>query len=55
MNMQDYISLALLLMNALYLARHHKLSKQYFQKAIASNRDLIAKTLSDLLTRFGGK
>lgn len=54
MSIQDYVVLGSLLIQALVAFRGHKLTKSAVERALANNRALLAKTLSDIVSKFHG-
>lgn len=48
MTWQDYTVVGTVLLNLVAAYRHHKLTLGLFQKALANNRTLLAKTLMDV-------
>lgn len=48
MNTQDYIAIAVLLMNLFFSMKSMGLTKKSIEKALYNNRTLLGKTLSDI-------
>lgn len=52
MSVADYVVLASLLIQGIVAFRGHHLTKGAVEKALANNRALLAKTLTDIVSKF---
>lgn len=48
MNWQDYMTIGVVILNLIAAVRHHKFTLAAFQKGLANNRQLLARTLTDI-------